>query len=74
MIVNPYNPLQSRYSGSSSANITFGHGLKETATDDGIRVVSIDMVENLNGDNTLPMSAAGVDLILGNIGALLATV
>lgn len=74
MIVNPYNPLQSRYSGSSSANIAFGHGLQETSTEDGKRLVSVNMVNDLDGDNSLPISAAGVDLIVGNIGALLATV
>lgn len=47
----------------------FGHGLKQ----EGVNV-SVDAVNDLEGDNTLPMTAAGVQTIVGNIGALLATI
>lgn len=72
-ISNPYNPLQVRYGGSTQA-LVFGHGLKEELQSDGKKLISVDMVEDLEGDNTLPMSAAGVNLMVGNIQALLATV
>lgn len=47
----------------------FGHGLKfDGAT------VSVDAVNNFTGDNTLPMTAAGVLASVGNIEALLETI
>lgn len=70
-ISNPYNPF-SKYIGA--VDVTFGHGLKQELQSDGKTLVTVNLVENLDGDNTLPMSAAGVDLIVGNIEALLATV
>lgn len=47
----------------------FGHGLKQ----DGLSI-SVDAVSNFDGDNTLPMTAAGVQASVGNIEALLATI
>lgn len=47
----------------------FGHGLKQ----DGVNV-SVDAVSDFTGDNTLPMTAAGVQTTVGNIEALLATI
>lgn len=47
----------------------FGHGLKQ----DGLNV-SVDAVSDFTGDNTLPMTAAGVQASVGNIEALLATI
>lgn len=47
----------------------FGHGLKVTG-----RTVSVDTVDGFEGDNTLPMTAAGVYATVGNIEALLGTI
>lgn len=47
----------------------FGHGLKQNGLD-----VSVDAVSDFSGDNTLPMTAAGVQASVGNIEALLATI
>lgn len=47
----------------------FGHGLKQ----DGLNV-SVDAVDDFSGDNTLPMTAAGVYASVGNIEALLETI
>ena len=47
----------------------FGHGLKQ----DGIHI-SVDSVSDFKGDNTLPMTAAGVQTSVGNIEALLETI
>lgn len=47
----------------------FGHGLKQ----EGVNV-SVDAVSDFAGDNTLPMTAAGVQASVGNIEALLATI
>lgn len=47
----------------------FGHGLKQTGLD-----VSVDAVSDFKGDNTLPMTAAGVQTTVGNIEALLETI
>lgn len=47
----------------------FGHGLKQDGLD-----VSVDAVSDFSGDNTLPMTAAGVYASVGNIEALLATI
>lgn len=47
----------------------FGHGLKQSGLD-----VSVDAVSDFSGDNTLPMTAAGVQARVGNIEALLATI
>ena len=47
----------------------FGHGFKM----EGNRI-SIDTVENFQGDNTLPMTAAGVEAVVGNIEVLLGTI
>lgn len=46
-----------------------GHGLKLTGN-----TVSVDAVDNFEGDNTLPMTAAGVLSSVGNIEALLGTI
>lgn len=47
----------------------FGHGLKQ----EGL-TVSVDAVNDFTGDNTLPITAAGVQTTVGNIEALLATI
>lgn len=47
----------------------FGHGLKQDGLD-----VSVDAVSDFTGDNTLPMTAAGVLASVGNIEALLQTI
>lgn len=47
----------------------FGHGLKQQGLD-----VSVDAVSDFSGDNTLPMTAAGVQASVGNIEALLTTI
>lgn len=47
----------------------FGHGLKQ----EGVNV-SVDAVSDFTGDNTLPMTAAGVQTTVGNIEALLETI
>lgn len=47
----------------------FGHGLKLTGN-----TVSVDTVDDFKGDNTLPMTAAGVQATVGNIEAILGTI
>lgn len=47
----------------------FGHGLKVTGN-----TVSVNAVDDFKGDNTLPMTAAGVQATVGNIEALLGTI
>lgn len=56
-------------SGGGGPAYQFGHGLKQ----DGL-TVSVDAVSDFSGDNTLPMTAAGVQTTVGNIEALLATI
>lgn len=56
-------------SGGGGPVYRFGHGLKQ----DGIHV-SVDSVSDFKGDNTLPMTAAGVQTSVGNIEALLETI
>lgn len=46
-----------------------GHGLKVVDGD-----LTVNAVNDFKGDNTLPMTAAGVDLVVGNIEALLTTI
>lgn len=55
--------------GGGSIVYRFGHGLKQDGLD-----VSVDAVSDFSGDNTLPMTAAGVQTQVGNIEALLATI
>lgn len=55
--------------GGGSIIYRFGHGLKQ----DGVNV-SVDAVSDFKGDNTLPMTAAGVQATVGNIEALLETI
>lgn len=55
--------------GGGSIVYRFGHGLKQDGLD-----VSVDAVNDFSGDNTLPMTAAGVQTTVGNIEALLATI
>lgn len=47
----------------------FGHGLKLNGN-----TVSVNAVDDFKGDNTLPMTAAGVQTTVGNIEALLGTI
>lgn len=67
------NPLStvtiSGGSGEGGPSYQFGHGLKLTGA-----TVSVDTVDNFSGDNTLPMTAAGVQATVGNIEALLGTI
>lgn len=55
--------------GGGAIPYRFGHGLKQDGLD-----VSVDAVSDFSGDNTLPMTAAGVQTTVGNIEALLATI
>lgn len=55
--------------GGNEFNYKIGHGLKVTGDE-----LSVDTTNNFDGDNTLPMTAAGVQNTLGNIEALLATI
>lgn len=55
--------------GGGSIAYRFGHGLKQDGLD-----VSVNAVSDFSGDNTLPMTAAGVQTTVGNIEALLATI
>lgn len=55
--------------GGGAVTYRFGHGLKQSGLD-----VSVDAVSDFSGDNTLPMTAAGVQTTVGNIEALLATI
>lgn len=55
--------------GGGGPTYRFGHGLKQ----DGLEV-SVDAVSDFSGDNTLPMTAAGVQTTVGNIEALLETI
>lgn len=55
--------------GNDSIPYVFGHGLKVTGT-----LISVNAVNNFEGDNTLPMTAAGVQTTVGNIEALLGTI
>lgn len=56
-------------SGEGGTVYQFGHGLKLTGN-----TVSVDTVSDFAGDNTLPMTAAGVQTTVGNIEALLGTI
>lgn len=53
-----------------SESYTFGHGLK--VSDE--KVVSVDSVDNFDGDNSLPITASGVQRTVGNIETLLESV
>lgn len=55
--------------GSGGPAYKFGHGLKQ----EGV-TVSVNSVDDFSGDNTLPMTAAGVYASVGNIEALLETI
>lgn len=56
-------------SGGGGSAWGVGHGLKVV---DG--ALTVDAVDNFKGDNTLPMTAAGVQASVGNIEALLETI
>lgn len=56
-------------SGGSGPSYEFGHGLKVSGTK-----VSVEATGDFSGDNTLPMSATGVQTVVGNIEALLSTI
>lgn len=55
--------------GGSGTAYKFGHGLKVMGN-----TVSVDAVSDFKWDNTLPMTAAGVQTTVGNIEALLGTI
>lgn len=54
---------------SGGAAYQFGHGLKVTGN-----TVSVNAVNDFNGDNTLPITAAAVEATVGNIAILLGTI
>lgn len=56
-------------SGGGGADYRLGYGLKVT---DGL--ISVNAVSDFDGDNTLPMTAAGVQASIGNIETLLGTI
>ena len=77
---NPANPIKKTSSSSStivntpaSSPYKFGHGFEVTEVG-GEKFVELKTVNNFTGDKTLPMTASGVELIVGNIEALLITV
>lgn len=51
----------------------FGHGFTTTPIGDTINV-TVNTASDFSGDNTLPIQAAAVQTIVGNIDALLATI
>lgn len=53
----------------SGQNLTYGSGLKY---EDG--ELSVDATDQMEQDNTLPMTSKGVYSVVGNIEALLATI
>lgn len=55
--------------GGGGTSFGVGHGLKIVEGD-----LTVDAVDNFDGDNTLPMTAAGVGVIVGNIDILLGTI
>lgn len=55
--------------GDGGQTYQFGHGLILTGN-----TVSVNAVDDFKGDNTLPMTAAGVQTTVGNIEALLGTI
>lgn len=54
---------------NSGSQYEFGHGFNQEG-----RKISIRMSDNLNPDKTLPISAASVDAMVGNIELLLKTI
>ena len=62
-------PVDMPSAGEGGAVCEFGHGLKRTGN-----VVSVDAVDDFSGDNTLPMTAAGVWSVVGTIDALLSKI
>lgn len=55
--------------GGGGMSFGVGHGLKVVDGD-----LTVNAVNDFKGDNTLPMTAAGVQTAVGNIEALLATI
>lgn len=55
--------------GEESAPYTFGHGLRQEGS-----MVTVNAVNDFSGDNTLPITAAAVQLAVGNIEVLLNTI
>lgn len=58
-------------SGGVASPYTYGHGL---GVDEDTKTVYVDSVSDFTGDNTLPMTAAGVQSTVGNIELLLKTI
>lgn len=58
-----------KVSGGTGSGYGIGHGLK--VKDGDLTVVTTD---DFSGDNTLPMTAAGVETVVGNIEVLLGTI
>ena len=65
----PLSAVQIACGGESGPAYQFGHGLTVSGT-----TVSVNTVSSFSGDNTLPMTAAGVQTVVGNIDALLSTI
>lgn len=65
----PLSTVEVAGGGEGGIAYRFGHGLKQRGLD-----ISVDAVSDFSGDNTLPMTAAGVQTSVGNIEALLATI
>lgn len=57
----------------SDVTYNFGHGFTVTPSEKTINV-TINTVSDFSGDNTLPIQAAAVQTIVGNIDALLGTI
>lgn len=56
--------------GADTGGYTFGHGFKQVETNGSI-TIEINTVSDFYGDKTLPMTAAGVETIVGDIESLL---
>lgn len=65
----PLSTVKIEGGGGGGVVYRFGHGLKQDGLD-----VSVNAVSDFSGDNTLPMTAAGVQTTVGNIEALLTTI
>lgn len=57
----------------TNSSVTFGHGLT-TVIEDNKTVVKVNTVNDFTGDKSLPMTATGVETIVGNIEVLLGAI
>lgn len=58
----------------SGGPYVFGHGLTTEELPDGTTNVEVNVVDDFLGDNTLPISAAAVQSMVGGIGLVLETI